>query len=235
MTGICVALSMIVLWLTSVTYALTQIKIHGLMDLIQNLGWVIWIQLLCVGLFITTHDACHGTVAPAHPRINLWIGRISAFLYAGFYFDGMAQKHMAHHRHVGQKDDPDFHSTRPGDAGLIRWMLRFFSNYLTLYQFILMSAIAQFLMHGIHLKEPNVLGFWALPAVLSALQLFFFGTYLPHRTKDGALFPDHHHARNLSMPRWLSFMTCFHFGAYHHVHHLKPEIPWYRLPAKYDF
>jgi beta-carotene ketolase (CrtW type) len=235
MVGIAVALSVIVLWLVSLAYALTQIEVHRFIDFIPHLGWLLWIQLLYVGLFITAHDACHGTVAPGRTRVNLWIGRVAAFLYAGFYFDHLVVKHLAHHQNVGKKDDPDFHSLRPGYHGFFYWILRFFWNYLTVRQLILMSAIAQCLMHGVHLPEANVLGFWVLPAVLSALQLFFFGTYLPHRIQGSACFPDRHHARNLPLPRWMSFVSCFHFGAYHHDHHLKPGVPWYSLPTKCHF
>ncbi len=74
----------------------------------------------------------------------------------------------------------------------------------------------------------NVLLFWALPAVLSSLQLFIFGTYLPHVPDDPA-FNDRHNARSNDYPAWLSLLTCFHFG-YHHEHHLYPGVPWWRLP-----
>ena len=67
--------------------------------------------------------------------------------------------------------------------------------------------------------------FWALPALLSALQLFYFGTYQPHRS-DAAPFEDNHRARTVERPVWLSFLTCYHFG-YHLEHHRYPWVPWW--------
>lgn len=230
--GIVVGGGIILAWLSSVLYVLTHLEIHTALDFCRNLGWFLWIQFLCVGLFVTSHDACHGSVAPHSPRVNLWIGRVAAFLYAGFIFDGIVTKHHAHHAFVGSEKDPDFHALKQDPPQFMGWMLRFFSNYLSLPQILWMTAVSQILMHGFHLREPNVLLFWAAPSVLSAIQLFYFGTYRPHRP-DGSSFPDRHHARNSIQPNLRSLVTCFHFGAYHHLHHLKPGVPWFKLPQIY--
>ena len=68
---------------------------------------------------------------------------------------------------------------------------------------------------------------WITPQVLSTIQLFYFGTYLPHR---GTFEPDSFPARSNSYPSWLSLVTCFHFG-YHFEHHKYPYIPWWYLPT----
>ena len=52
---------------------------------------------LYTGLFICSHDAMHGTLAPNHPKLNDMIGRIILFYYAGFRFDKMKSAHMDHH------------------------------------------------------------------------------------------------------------------------------------------
>ena len=232
MTGIGLAVSIILAWIFSVFWALTQIRIAGTSALLSHLSTIIWIQFLSCGLFITAHDACHGTAAPGRPRVNLWLGRIAAFLYAGFIFDSMAPKHAAHHRSPGQKEDPDFHSNVPGREGFHWWIARFFSHYLSVGQLLFMTGVSQVLMHGFHLPEVNVLGFWVLPSVLSAVQLFYFGTYLPHRRHADLPFPDRHHTRNSAQSYLVSLWACFHFGAYHHRHHLEPSVPWFKLPKK---
>ncbi|HYD98464.1 MAG TPA: fatty acid desaturase, partial [Alphaproteobacteria bacterium] len=28
----------------------------------------------------------------------------------------------------------------------------------------------------------------------------------------------------------VSLLTCYHFG-HHHEHHLRPDVPWWRLPS----
>lgn len=65
-----------------------------------------------------------------------------------------------------------------------------------------------------------MLPFWALPAILSAVQLFYFGTYLPYR-HEAAPFVDGHRARGSGLAWLLLLLTCFHFG-HHHTHHAKP-------------
>jgi beta-carotene ketolase (CrtW type) len=74
----------------------------------------------------------------------------------------------------------------------------------------------------------NVLLFCTLPLLLSSLQLFVFGTYLPHRwqrTQSVGSHPD-----SLGLPTWLSLLACFHFG-YHREHHDHPGLAWFELPA----
>jgi beta-carotene ketolase (CrtW type) len=71
--------------------------------------------------------------------------------------------------------------------------------------------------------------FWALPADFLSFQLFYFGTYLPHRHEDEP-FGDRHNARSNDFSWPVSLLTCFHFG-YHHEHHEHPREPWWRLPA----
>ena len=54
---------------------------------------------LYTGLFITAHDAMHGTVS--HDKtINNWIGYTVTFFYAAFWYPKLYTKHHQHHRHV---------------------------------------------------------------------------------------------------------------------------------------
>jgi beta-carotene ketolase (CrtW type) len=73
----------------------------------------------------------------------------------------------------------------------------------------------------------NVLLFCTLPLLLSSLQLFFVGTYLPHRHQAPASNP--HQAISLDWPEWLSLLACYHFG-YHLEHHEAPQLCWFQLP-----
>ena len=69
---------------------------------------------------------------------------------------------------------------------------------------------------------------YGLPAIASSLQLFYFGTFRPHR-HDGNTFEDRHNARSDGFPALVSLATCFHFG-YHVEHHRSPQTPWWGLP-----
>ena len=72
----------------------------------------------------------------------------------------------------------------------------------------------------------NTLIFFAGCSILSAVQLFYFGTYLPHRGPH----VNEHRARSNDFSTLWSFLTCYHFG-YHLEHHRYPMVPWWRLPT----
>ncbi len=94
---------------------------------------------------------------------------------------------------------------------------------------MILAIVFNVLSHVIGISEPNLLVFWVVPSITSTLQLFWFGTYLPHRSGRDR-FDDRHHARSLDYPAWLSFLTCYHFG-YHWEHHRWPHLAWWQLPA----
>ena len=179
---------------------------------------------LSVALFITAHDAMHGAVMPGHPRVNATVGSLALALYAGFSFRRVIVKHMAHHRFAGTDDDPDF-----DQGGPLRWYAAFIREYFGLREELLLgvSVIIYALILGP--RWPYV-AFWSVPSILASMQLFWFGTYLPHR-EENAPFPDRHNARSTTMSDPVSLLTCMHFGGYHHEHHLYPAVPWWRLPA----
>ncbi|TFI56668.1 beta-carotene ketolase [Sphingomonas parva] len=188
------------------------------------------VALLCwldVGLFIVAHDCMHGSLAPGRPKLNRAVGRLALALYAGFSFDRLRPKHFEHHRRPGTAHDPDFsvsHKSR-----FWGWYAAFFRQYFGLRELAVLSLlVAIYLLLGA--PYPNLLLFWATPAILSSLQLFLFGTYLPHRPGAGR-FPDRHRARSNGYGTLASLLSCFHFG-YHHEHHLAPQLPWWRLPAE---
>ncbi len=181
---------------------------------------------LSAGLFIVMHDCIHGSFAPGNSRLNMVVGTVCAGLYACFGYRGLAANHHLHHRYPGTADDPDFDARDP--RAFVAWYVHFFSGYYTHGQLlrITLAAVA-YLLLGASLL--NIVIFWAVPALLSSVQLFLFGTWLPHR-HDGNAFADHHKARSNRFGLLASLITCFHFGAYHHEHHLHPGRPWWALP-----
>lgn len=224
------AIGVITAWTASLWYSFFQMHTGVLPDSLAAVGMMLWIQFLYCGLFIVTHDACHGTACPGNPRLNRLLGQITAMLYAAFNFDRLVPKHLAHHMHVATLKDPDFHDLSGKGESFFRWGFRFFRQYLRVSQILVMMVVAQIFFHILKIPERNVIQFWVVPAILSGIQLFFFGTWLPHRVAIGKEFSDHHHARDTGLPWILSLVSCWHFG-YHHTHHLKPGVPWFRLPT----
>jgi beta-carotene/zeaxanthin 4-ketolase len=223
-TGLTLAAMIIAAWLT----------LHVLSVFTFDLTWrssplafvIVLVQTwLSVGLFIVAHDCMHGALVPFKPWANRWIGRVCLFLYAGFSFETLNKAHHLHHRYAGTGRDPDFDDRKP--QGFWRWFAKFFLEYFSWTQIALISGFV-LLFLALGASSLNMVVFWAVPGLLSALQLFTFGTYLPHRP-DILPFADRHNARSQGFPVWLSLLTCFHFG-YHHEHHEHPAVPWWRLP-----
>ena len=224
--GLTLSTAVIAGWLTFHIYGLFYYPLQGRALALAPLA-VAAISWLNVGLFIVAHDAMHGSLAPGRPRLNRAFGQVTLGLYAGFSFAALTPKHHAHHRSPGTSDDPDFCVDHP--RHLWRWYGGFMRQYFGWRQAAILSALTGFYIL-IGVRYPNLLLFWALPALLSSLQLFYFGTYLPHRQEDRP-FADTHNARSNGLS-WLgSLLSCYHFG-YHHEHHLAPHIPWWRLPSE---
>ncbi|MCU6456114.1 fatty acid desaturase [Sphingomonas sp. A2-49] len=181
---------------------------------------------LSTGLFIVAHDCMHGSFAPGRPAVNRTVGTLCLGAYAGLSYGQLHPKHHAHHDAPGTAADPDFHAGAPRSA--LPWFARFFTSYYTHGQILRITAAAVlYMLLGASLL--NIVVFWALPALIALAQLFVFGTFLPHRHGDTP-FADAHNARSNGWPRLASLATCFHFGAYHHEHHLSPWTPWWQLP-----
>ncbi|MET4107116.1 fatty acid desaturase [Hymenobacter sp. UYP22] len=176
---------------------------------------------LYTGLFITAHDAMHGVVS-SHKRLNNLIGTLTAGLFAFNWFPRMLPKHHAHHRHVATEDDPDFHDGQHAD--FLFWFARFAWNYVTVVQVMLMALTYNVLKY--FFPAANVIAFWMVPAVLATLQLFYFGTYLPHRGEHAPENP--HKSRSQLRHHIWAFISCYFFG-YHYEHHDQPYLPWWRL------
>ncbi|MDQ3245821.1 MAG: fatty acid desaturase [Pseudomonadota bacterium] len=224
--GISLALAVFAAWLTLHIYGVFFHPLGGTGLLVAPL----LLALLCwlnVGLFIVAHDAMHGSLAPKRPGVNRWFGRAALAFYAGFSFDGLLPKHFEHHRSPGSADDPDFSTAHP--RHFWPWYLQFMRIYFGWQQMAVLTVMTvAYLLIGA--RYANLLLFWALPAILSSVQLFYFGTYRPHR-HDHSPFADDHNARSNAFGWLASLLSCYHFG-YHHEHHLAPYVPWWRLPAE---
>lgn len=221
--GIAVAIALLAAWSLSLVLLL-QVPLDG-----WAAGWapfaVAWMTWLFTGLFITAHDAMHGAITRAHPRLNHGLGAIAVAAYAMFDYRRLRRAHRQHHARPARSGDPDWHDGRR--TTLLWWFLTFARRYLSLGQMVRLLVVFWAVQEVV--ATPNFLLFWAVPSLLSVGQLFFFGTYLPHREPEGG-HTNRHHATSTPLGRLASLATCFHFGGYHLEHHEHPSEPWWRLP-----
>ena len=227
--GLLIAVTLILLWLSSLIFLL-RINVSQ----IPILGIVLAVLLrafLHTGIFITAHDAMHGIVFPQNRIVNDFIGSLAARLYVLLPYKTLLEKHRLHHRYPASAKDPDFHER--GQKNLFAWYVNFMKGYLQGRQswvlLIGMSTIFVLLNWGLNIPVSNVILFWVLPILISSIQLFYFGIFLPHRQPKGGYRNCHRAQSSYYSIAW-SFLACYHFG-YHWEHHEYPHLPWYRLPS----
>ena len=176
---------------------------------------------LFTGLFITAHDAMHGLVS-SNRKVNTIIGNTATWLFAALSYSRLNQKHQLHHRFPGQNEDPDYCS---GSQNFCRWWFSFLKNYVTWGQIITLAIVFNILQ--IWIDQFSLVLFWIIPSILATFQLFYFGTFRPHRLPHTeAMKP--HQARSQNGPHWWAMLSCYFFG-YHYEHHESPQTPWWKL------
>ena len=214
--GIIISVLLIVSWFISLYYLLNWD--FSYLSLLTY--FAIYIQThLYTGIFITSHDAMHGTVSKRR-KVNDFIGRLTCLIFAFNSYDRLMVKHHKHHRFVASDEDPDYHES----GTFWMWYWNFLKSYITVKQMILMTVSLQLL--NLIFPFENLLLFWILPSILSTFQLFYFGTYIPH--KDGHHNHNKHKSASLKKNHLWAFVSCYFFG-YHYEHHDAPGIPWWRL------
>lgn len=212
--GIIIALAVITLWFLTLGLLLTRFTV----DFTHPLTYIFIALMshLYTGLFITAHDAMHGVVSK-NKQWNTWLGRIAATLFAYNNYSKLFPKHHEHHRFAGTAKDPDYHH-----GSFFPWYIKFAREYVTIWQILLMSGTYELLK--LFFAQPNVLWFYIVPSILSTFQLFYFGTYLPHKGEHD----NRHRSRSQKKNHLAAFLSCYFFG-YHYEHHHSPGTPWWKL------
>lgn len=214
-TGVYVALTVILIWFGVMVFSL-QLPLNTSSPLTYIL--VLVIMHLYTGLFITAHDAMHGSVS-RNLKLNHAIGHVTATLFSFNFYKRLFPKHHEHHKFVATDKDPDYHG-----GNFFIWYLSFLRQYITIWQILLMAITFNILK--LFIPTENLIVFWMLPAVLSTLQLFYFGTYLPHRGEHSE--ENVHKSGSQKLNHVWAFISCYFFG-YHYEHHASPGTPWWQL------
>ena len=215
-------------WLVTLVIGL-RLEIDQLHPLVIT-AWVLVRSFLHTGLFILAHDAMHNSLVPGHGLINQRIGRLCLWLYAGLNYDVCKRNHHRHHLMPESEADPDFCPTH--NRSVLAWLVRFLRNYLNPAQLSRLILVLTLLLLAaqLHQSQPlvTVSVTFLLPLLISTAQLFFVGTYLPHR-KEHQQTEHEVSIKSLNLHPFVSLLACYHFG-YHREHHNHPQAPWFLLP-----
>ena len=217
--GVFIALIIIIMWFSHLYFSL----LYGEVNIFSPLFYlhVLLQAYLFTGLFITAHDAMHKTVS-TNKNINDFIGRAASFLFAGMSYNKLKKNHFKHHKYPGSENDQDFYIK---SQNFFIWWGSFLLRYTTIFQIIIMAAVFNLLKNWF--DEINIWLFWVVPAFIGTFQLFYFGTYLPHRKPhDNKMEP--HKSRTQKKNHLWAIISCYFFG-YHFEHHESPHTPWWRL------
>jgi len=223
LTSISIAAAIVLLWLLTAYFGLFVLPDAREMTLIGVIAVIALRSFLHTGLFILAHDAMHGTLIPAYPNLNNWAGQAILGIYSMLSFKTLSACHRQHHRTPAQKTDPDYYQ-----GGFWIWYFKFMRSYIKGKQgaviFWGMSFLFYPLLFLFDVPVMNAALFWLLPQAVSSWQLFYFGTYRPHKTPPGG-HTNSHRANSSTVSPLLSFLSCYHFD-YHWEHHQYPHLPW---------
>jgi beta-carotene hydroxylase len=183
--------------------------------------------------FTIWHEAAHRSVSP-HAWVNNVVGVLGMLPYMTPFF---IQKyvHMQHHKYMNEPGDPNLIYT---DGRFITIPLRYVralgyakkvlerdprgtlervSDYSTLALIASIYAVA--FWYGIGF---DLLFVWFGPLVFAKLVMDWYINYIPH-----AGLPPHRYKGTRILDIW--WLTPLILGHnYHAIHHLWPDIPWYR-------
>lgn len=217
--GVVIALAIMGLWGGHLFYILSFVEVSW------QSPWMYLHMLiqayLYTGLFITGHDAMHRTVSNIK-WLNNSIGYIAVFLFAGMYYPRLIKNHWEHHKHPGSEKDPDYYVK---SRNFWVWWFMFMVRYTTFWQILAMAIMFNLLK--LQFAVPSLVVFWIIPAFLGTFQLFYFGTFLPHRQPHTSEMGKHK-ARTQKKNHLWAMLSCYFFG-YHYEHHTAPGTPWWKL------
>lgn len=248
---------MLALWLIPACLSLlvfhSQLPFGVKIALYLFFGWVsghgvIWSEWI-------GHDAVHGSLL-RNRKLGLFLSLAISPAIPGFMNMGFAARHLDHHRHTNQKDDPDTHHYARYKNIASRMLLSRAHKNLS---YVLAACLAwrgdtKHRLPGYSMREMRLyvaanfifVGAWlGLYSWLATthLPLFVFAVALPTVSlilSTGCLTYQQHGGTGDAAPedywrntrsltsRWWSFL--YGGGNFHLEHHLYPRVPVWRLP-----
>ena len=196
-------------------------------------------------LFSPMHDAIHSSVGRSK-KLNLWVGRITFLYFSSLVaFELMRFIHYRHHTNANGPGDEADHVVQSGPAWLrpLKWPfidLIYGWKYLgywkdrpksetrsVIIMFLTTLVVWPWLIINGYLME--LLMFWIIPQRISFFFISFIFVYLPHVPNEISEKEDAYRATSIREGMEWFLSPLMMYQNYHLVHHLYPNVPFYRL------
>ena len=198
-------------------------------------------------LFSPMHDAIHSSLGRSK-QLNLWVGRISFLFYSSLVaFELMRFIHFRHHRNANSDEDEadGVIQSGPGWFRPLKWP---FLDLIYAWKYfgqgywkerpksekrniIIMALITlvmwPWLVINGYLME--LLMLWIIPQRISFFLIAFIFVYLPHVPNDVSEQDNAYRATSIREGMEWLLSPLMMYQNYHLVHHLYPNVPFYRL------
>jgi len=198
-------------------------------------------------LFSPMHDAIHSSLGRSK-QLNLWVGRISFLYYSSLVaFELMRFIHFRHHRNANSDEDEadGVIQSGPGWFRPLKWP---FLDLIYAWKYfgqgywkerpksekrniIIMALITlvmwPWLVINGYLME--LLMLWIIPQRISFFLIAFIFVYLPHVPNDVSEQDNAYRATSIRQGMEWLLSPLMMYQNYHLVHHLYPNVPFYRL------
>ena len=236
------------------TYAgIVWLALHGFISTLQS---VVFITIIMFMIFTPGHDAAHSSISSSS-FINGLIGRIAFELLGPIaVFRGWRALHLRHHKFTNDPDkDPDRYAC---NGPMLLLPLRWFTTipqYCVHWLILADEPGAHSIMDKIEVTLNLTINFsicaisydlgyfyecyfyWMLPSFFCHAFLVLAFDFLPHF--QHSVTPTENRFKTTSNIETYSFLEplltlILHYQNYHLIHHLYPQIPFYRYKAKWE-
>ena len=196
-------------------------------------------------LFSPMHDAIHSSLGRSK-QLNLWVGRITFLYFSSLVaFELMRFIHFRHHRNANGEGDEADQIVQSGPAWLrpLKWPfidLIYGWKYLgywkdrpksetrsVIIMFLATVVVWPWLIINGYLME--LLMFWIIPQRISFFFISLIFVYLPHVPNEISEKEDVYRATSIREGMEWFLSPLMMYQNYHLVHHLYPNVPFYRL------
>lgn len=216
------------------------------------LASVAWIGARQNALAVLMHEAVHYRLFK-NKKLNDFIGEVFLAWPVGITLHGFRQTHFAHHRHVNDKNDPDwqrkqnklFKYPKPIKE-IIFISIKYLCGWYALYELVGVNKeakvpkkilVVRLMLYAVLLASSIIWQFWAevlLYWIVPLLTYFLWITYVRGVAehfggieKETILLKK---TRHVEVNLFSRLMLAPNNINYHIAHHLYPSVPFYNLP-----